>query len=90
MLLIRPVVTEKTLQMVEKANTYAFEVAVGASKNAAASELEQAFNVKVTNVRSHTRPGKAVFFGRRAGTRSARKIMYFTLKGDQKIDLFTR
>jgi len=90
MLILKPVITEKTLRLAEDNNIYAFQVQIAANKNAAATELEKAFNVSVTNVRVLTRPGKVVFFGRRAGVRSDRKIMYFTLKSGDKIELFSK
>lgn len=90
MLIVKPVITEKTLRMAEVDNTYAFEVNVKANKTAAAQEIEKAFSVNVESVRTLVRPGKVVFFGRRPGIRSDKKIMYFTLKSGEKIDLFTR
>lgn len=90
MLIVKPVITEKTLRLAEANNIYTFEVQLNATKTSAATEIEKAFSVNVTDVRTLTRPGKVVFFGRRAGTRSDRKIMYFTLKSGEKIELFNR
>ena len=87
--LIRPVVSEKTYALMEK-RTYVFVVAPRATKIDVRNAVEQAFNVKVTNVNTLNRKGKSTrnrrtgVTGQRPGTKRA----IVTLKQGDSINLF--
>ena len=90
MLIVKPIITEKSIRLAEEMSQYTFEVAPNANKSEAAKEIENTFGVKVGDVRVNNRLGKKVRFGRskKSGRRQDRKIMVFKLtKGS--IDLFT-
>jgi len=63
---IRPLHNEKSVQDVERHNTYHFEVSPQASKSDVKAAIEELFGVTVTSVRTMGRPGKK----RRARTRT--------------------
>lgn len=93
MLIIKPVITEKTIALAKNSNQYTFDVAAAANKAAAAKELAELFKVKVTGVKAHNRLGKMTSFGRgrRGETKKTdRKIMVFKLKDGDKIEAFTQ
>ena len=89
-LLIRPIVTEKTIDLVNKQNKYTFMVLPGAEKIAIAKAVALKFGVKVLSVQTQNLLGKHVKFGkdRRAGKRADSKKAIVTLKSGDKIDLF--
>ena len=88
-ILIRPVVSEKTYASME-AGTYVFIVDPRATKIDVRNAVEQAFNVKVTNVNTLNRKGKHTR-NRRTGVTGAKpntKRAIVTLKPGDKINLF--
>lgn len=88
-ILIRPVVSEKTYALMDE-GTYVFIVDPRATKIDVRHAVEQAFNVKVTNVNTLNRKGKATR-NRRTGVRGAKpdtKRAIVTLKAGDKINLF--
>ena len=87
--LIRPVVSEKTYALMDN-NVYVFIVDSGATKIDVRNAVEQAFNVKVTNVNTLNRKGKAVRNRRTGiiGHRANQKRAIVTLKQGDKINLF--
>jgi large subunit ribosomal protein L23 len=88
-LLIRPIVTEKSMRDASK-NCFTFEVAKNAEKQAILLEVAKTFNVKPTGVKTITVKGKS----RRAG--KTRQLVFgqnwkkaiVSLPAGQKIDLF--
>ena len=88
-ILIRPVVSEKTYALMDT-GTYVFVVDPRATKIDVRNAVEQAFNVKVTNVNTLNRKGKNTR-NRRTGVRGAKpntKRAIVTLKPGDKINLF--
>jgi large subunit ribosomal protein L23 len=88
-ILIRPVVSEKTYALMDN-GTYVFIVDPAATKIDVRNAVEQAFNVKVTNVNTLNRKGKATR-NRRTGVKGARpdtKRAIVTLKKGDSINLF--
>jgi large subunit ribosomal protein L23 len=88
-ILIRPVVSEKTYGLMEN-HTYVFVVDPRATKIDVRNAVEQAFNVKVVNVNTLNRKGKATR-NRRTGVAGARpntKRAIVTLKQGDSINLF--
>ena len=58
LLVRRPLITEKGMQLVGERNQYPFEVAPEASKTEIKKAVETVFNVRVLKVRTMTRHGK--------------------------------
>ena len=88
-ILIRPVVSEKTYASMET-GVYVFIVDPRATKIDVRNAVEQAFNVKVTNVNTLIRKGKHTR-NRRTGVTGAKpntKRAIVTLKPGDKINLF--
>lgn len=87
--LIRPVVSEKTTGLMEK-GTYVFVVDPRATKIDVRNAVEQAFNVKVTNVNTLNRKGKSTRNRRTGvvGTRPNAKRAIVTLRQGDSINLF--
>jgi large subunit ribosomal protein L23 len=87
--LIRPVVSEKTYALMDQ-NVYVFVVDPKATKIDVRNAVEQAFNVKVTNVNTLNRKGKSVRDRRtgKIGSRPSTKRAIVTLKQGDSINLF--
>jgi large subunit ribosomal protein L23 len=58
-IIIRPLVTEKSTHQQNTRNTYAFRVAPGADKTQIKAAIEHLYSVKVVDVRTMNRKGKA-------------------------------
>ena len=67
-IIIRPIVTEKTMKAQETDNKVTFEVAKGANKTAVKLAVEEIFNVKVEKVNILNTPLKTKRMGRYSGT----------------------
>ena len=85
--LIRPLMTEKTMRQKEELNTVAFKVRPDANKVEIRSAVESVFNVKVTAVRTSSYEGKLKRMGRFQGRRADWKKAVVTLAPGHKIDL---
>lgn len=87
--LIRPVVSEKTTGLMDN-HTYVFIIDPKATKVDVRNAVEQAFNVKVTNVNTLNRKGKSTRNRRTGvvGTRPSTKRAIVTLKQGDSINLF--
>ena len=87
--LIRPVVSEKSTTLMD-ANTYVFVVDPRATKIDVRNAVEQAFNVKVTNVNTLNRKGKSTRNRRTGvvGQRPGSKRAIVTLRQGDSINLF--
>ena len=68
-LLIRPIITEKTSQMMQE-NKYTFQVPLTANKVEIRQAIESIFNVKVVNVNTIRVMGKTKRMGKYVGKRS--------------------
>lgn len=89
-LIIHPVITEKTLQLVQKQNAYTFQVQRSASKKQIKDAVESTYNVQVMSVNT--------IFGHRSTKATGKKRLQMvqpkikkaviTLKAGQKIELF--
>ena len=86
-ILIRPIMTEKTMREKEERNTVAFRVTPDANKVEIRSAVESVFNVKVSAVRTASYEGKLKRMGRFAGRRANWKKAVVTLAPGHKIDL---
>ena len=83
----RPLITEKSNLQREAGRTVTFEVARDANKIEIKQAVEQAFKVKVKDVRTMVTAGKAKRVGRTVGKRSMVKKAYVTL-AEGSIDFF--
>jgi large subunit ribosomal protein L23 len=85
--LIRPLMTEKSMQQKEVLNTVAFRVRPDANKVEIRAAVETVFNVKVTAVRTASYEGKLKRMGRFQGRRADWKKAIVTLAPGHKIEL---
>jgi len=85
--LIRPLMTEKSMRQKEELNTVAFKVRPDANKVEIRTAVESVFNVKVTAVRTASYEGKLKRMGSFQGRRSDWKKAVVTLAAGHKIDL---
>jgi large subunit ribosomal protein L23 len=85
--LVRPLMTEKSMQQKETLNTVAFRVRPDANKVEIRTAVESVFNVKVTAVRTASYEGKLKRMGRFQGRRADWKKAVVTLAPGHKIDL---
>jgi len=85
--LIRPLMTEKSMQQKEALNTVAFRVRPDANKVEIRAAIESVFNVKVSAVRTASYEGKLKRMGRFQGRRADWKKAVVTLAPGHKIDL---
>jgi large subunit ribosomal protein L23 len=85
--LIRPLMTEKSMRQKEEANTVTFQVAPDANKIEIRSAVETVFNVKVAAVRTQNYEGKLKRMGRHQGRRPGWKKAIVTLAPGHKIEL---
>lgn len=89
-ILIRPIVTERSLKLVEELNQYTFQVSKEATKKVVKKSIEEKFKVTVEKVRVINLAGKSVLWGRRRikGRKRDKKKAIVTLKSSDSIDLF--
>lgn len=85
---IRPLVTEKSTHQAETRNAYAFEVSYRANKTQIKQAVEKIYGVKVLDVRTANRKGKARRSGARGGLTRHWKKAVVVLHQDSRIDLF--
>jgi len=86
--IVRPVVTEKSHDQLDRLGAYTFVVAKDANKIEIAQAVEKQFKVKVTGVRTMRYAGKAKRMGKYAGRRASWKKAVVTLAEGDSIELF--
>lgn len=86
--LIRPLVTEKSTSLLGNDRSYAFEVALDATKPQIQKAIEAFYGVEVETVRTLIMRGKVKRFGRRFGKRKNWKKAYVTLSEGHELNLF--
>lgn len=88
--LIKPVITEKSLQMVAQNNAYSFYVDPKADKKEIKEAIELAFEVKVLDLKTVSLPSASKRTGRRRIKKNVpgRKKAIAILPVGQKIELF--
>lgn len=84
----KPLISEKNAAHAEDANTYAFEVAMGASKTDVKKAIEAAFGVKVEGVRTQICRGRYFRKQIRLGPPKHWKKALVKLKAGEKISIF--
>ena len=85
--LLRPLMTEKSMKQKEDLNAITFEVALDANKVEIRQAVEKVFNVKVADVRTASREGKWKRMGKHEGRRPSWKKAVVTLRPGHKIEL---
>ena len=86
-ILIRPLMTEKSMRQKEEQNTVTFRVRPDANKVEIRAAVEEVFNVNVAGVRTASFEGKMKRMGRHQGRRADWKKAIVTLQAGHKIDL---
>ncbi len=86
--LLRPLVTEKSMHRSTRSNQYAFEVNRNATKDDVRKAVEELFNVVVTGVRTQNRKGKPRRHKFHLGYTKSWKKALVTLGEDHRIDFF--
>ncbi|MBX3012946.1 MAG: 50S ribosomal protein L23 [Caldilineaceae bacterium] len=85
----RPIVTEKSVEGVDSANKYAFEVDMRANKLLVKDAVQSAFDVTVNDVHIMVMPVKTARRGRRLSIRKTKwKKAIVTLAPGNNIQLF--
>lgn len=89
-ILIKPIISEKTVKLADELNQYTFAVDSRAGKIDVAKAVAAKFSVTVENVRVVNTLGKKVTFGkkRQTGRQSVTKKAIVTLKEGDSIEIF--
>jgi large subunit ribosomal protein L23 len=87
-IVLRPVVTEKTLREAGRTNTYTFRVREDANKVQIRDAVERIFKVGVSDVRTQTYAGKRRRVGRSLGFTKAWKKAIVRVKEGDTIDFY--
>jgi len=87
-ILIRPLVTEKSVNLAQKENKYSFYVDKRANKIEIKKAVEELFKVKVLDVNTAIVKGKKKRVGRFTGLTPERKKAIVTLRPGDKIEIF--
>jgi large subunit ribosomal protein L23 len=86
-IIVRPLMTEKSMRQKEELNTVTFRVRPDANKVEIRAAVEAVFNVKVAAVRTASFEGKMKRMGKHQGRRSDWKKAIVTLQPGHKIEL---
>jgi large subunit ribosomal protein L23 len=87
-IILAPVVSEKSYDLIEHNNSYTFEVDPRANKEEIRDAVETVFDVKVLRVNTMNRKGKTKRYGYKLGKRKDIKRAVVTLLEGDSIDLF--
>ena len=86
--IVRPVITEKSTEQLDRNHAYTFVVARDANKYEIAQAVGQLFNVKVESVRTMNYTGKERRVGKHVGRRAAWKKAVVKLRDGDTIEIF--
>ncbi len=87
-IILAPVISEKSYDLIEFHNTYTFEVDPRSDKEQIKRAVEQVFDVEVLRVNTMNRKGKVKRTGYKLGRRRNVKRAVVTLAEGDQIDLF--
>jgi large subunit ribosomal protein L23 len=87
-IILAPVVSEKSYDLIEDHNTYTFEIDPRAKKTEVRQAIESIFGVRVVRVNTQNRKGKLKRTGWVMGKRPDRKRALVTLADGDEIDIF--
>jgi large subunit ribosomal protein L23 len=85
--LIRPLITEKTMSGAAGRNRYTFQVHPDANKIQIKAAIEKIFGVKVLKITTGKNPGKLRRRGRHTGFSATRKKATVTLREGDQIEI---
>jgi large subunit ribosomal protein L23 len=86
--IVRPLITEKSTDQLDRQHAYTFVVDRDANKIEISHAVETLFNVKVKDVRTMRYRGKERRVGRHVGHRAAWKKAVVTLRDGDTIEIF--
>jgi len=86
--ILAPIVSEKSYDLIEHNNTYTFEVDPRSTKEQIRDAVEKIFDVRVLRVNTMNRRGKTKRTGYKLGKRKDVKRAIVTLAEGDSIDLF--
>jgi large subunit ribosomal protein L23 len=87
-IILEPVVSEKSYDLIQDYNTYTFLVDKRANKTEIKQAIGEIFDVRVTRVNTINRKGKVKRTGWKMGKRSDTKRALVTLAVGNSIDIF--
>ena len=87
-IVIRPLITEKTLRIAERTNAYTFQVRPTANKVQIRDAIERIFSVRVVAVRTQNCLGKFRRVGRYTGATSNWKKAVVKVKEGDSIEFY--
>ena len=85
---LKPVVSEKSYDLIQDLNTYTFIVDKRSNKTEIRQAVEDIFDVSVVSVNTINRKGKRKRTGYKIGKRADSKRALVTLAAGQSIDIF--
>jgi large subunit ribosomal protein L23 len=85
---LKPVVSEKSYDLIQDLNTYTFLVDKRSNKTEIRQAVEDIFDVSVVSVNTINRKGKRKRTGYKIGKRADSKRALVTLAAGQSIDIF--
>ena len=88
-IIVRPLVTEKSIKVQDTNNTVVFEVKKGSNKIQVKQAIEEIFKVKVEQVNVVNQKPKAKRMGRYEGKTSAIRKAYVKLAEGSKIEILS-
>lgn len=86
--IVRPIITEKSMKLMDADNKVTFEVAKGSNKTEVRQAVEAIFNVKVEKVNIMNVRPKAKRVGRFSGTTNSVRKAIVKIAAGQDINLF--
>jgi len=87
-IILGPIVSEKSYDLIEQRGTYTFEVDTRTNRSEVKIAIEQIFGVKVDRVNIINRKGKRKRTGFKVGKRNDTKRALVTLAQGNEIDIF--
>ena len=87
-IIIKPIITEKSMRLMETDNKVTFEVAKGTNKTEVKQAIEEIFNVKVEDVKTMRVEGKTKRVGVHIGKRADYKKAIVKLAEGSSIEFF--
>jgi large subunit ribosomal protein L23 len=87
-IILEPIVSEKSYDLIEDHNTYTFRVDRRSNKTEIRQAIEAIFSVRVVSVNTMNRPGKRKRTGWVFGKRADTKRALVTLAEGDQIDIF--
>lgn len=87
-IIVRPIITEKTMKIMDADNKVTFEVKKGTNKVQIAQAVEKVFGVDVEKVNIVNVKSKTKRMGKYIGTTKAVRKAYVKIAAGQDIDLF--